>query len=740
MKKNILVILILVSFAFINTNAQISIADAHIASIGATVTVKGIITNGAELGSIRYMQDTSGGMALYGSSLSTVNKGDTVTATGTLSNYNNLLEMTPIATFVINSSANPLPVPQLIIPSSFNDSLESELVRIDHVSFIAGGGVFAGNTNYNFTSGGSNGQVRIVTGTNIVGRTIPIGDVSLVGILSQYCTAPLTGCTIGYQILLRDSNDIIISPGIHIISAISETNINTTSFDLNWSTDSTGSSVVKYGLSNALELGVASTAGLSSSHTVTVNSLTPGQIYYVQALSVNGSDTAISSIKVFDTRSLSSGDIKVYFNTGVDNTVATGPNAVELINLIDDTLISYINRAKYTLDLTIYDFDNSGISNISTAINNAYSRGVRVRFISDGNNVATNLGVNDLIPSINQLLSPTGGIYNIMHNKFVVIDAKSANPMDPIVWTGATNWSFGQINNDPNNVIIIQDQSLAKAYTLEFEEMWGDTSAIADTANARFGALKTDNTPHEFVINGKRVECYFSPSDGTNSKILQTISSADYEIEFASMIITRLDLANAIANKSGNGAYVYGIVNDKVATTQWDIFLASMGYQRMQDYAPSNIMHHKYMIIDQGYPSSDPMVLTGSHNWSNSADQKNDENTLIVHDATIANIYYQEFYSLFTENGGVISISAIDELMHNPMIYAYPNPTSDKLFIVSTTNLTQVNIFDMLGKVLASKELKDKSTTIDMADFMTGMYYLQILTTDKSYTQKLIKN
>ena len=740
MKKNIFVILLLVTFSIFNSNAQISIADAHLASIGATVTVKGIVTNGAELGSIRYIQDSSGGMALYGSSLSTVNKGDTVTATGTLSNYNNLLEMTPIATFVVNSSANPLPIPQLVTPAAFNDSLESELVLIDHVSFIAGGGVFAGNTNYNFTSGGFNGQVRIVTGTNIVGRTIPIGDVSLVGILSQFCATPLTGCTTGYQLLLRDSNDIIISPGIHIISAISESNINTTSFNVNWSTDSTGSSVVKYGLTPALELGMASTAGLSSSHTVTVSGLSAAQIYYIQALSVKGTDTAISNIKVFDTRSLSSGDIKVYFNTAVDNSVSTGTNAVALINLIDDTLISYINRAKYTLDMTIYDFDNSGISNISTAINNAYSRGVRVRFISDGNNVATNLGVNDLSPSINKILSPTGGIYNIMHNKFVVIDAKSANPMDAIVWTGATNWSFGQINNDPNNVIIIQDQSLAKAYTLEFEEMWGDTGAIADTANARFGALKLDNTPHEFVINGKRVESYFSPSDGTNSKILQTISSADYEIEFASMIITRLDLANAIANKSGHGVYVYGIVDDKVATTQWDIFLASMGYQRMQDYTPSNIMHNKYMIIDQGYPSSDPTVLTGSHNWSNSADQRNDENTVIVHDATIANIYYQAFYSLFTENGGVISVSAIDESTNSPMICAYPNPTSDKLFMVSSINITQVNILDMLGNVVATKLVNNKNTSIDLSDVMTGMYYLQACTADKTYTQKFIKN
>ena len=741
MKKFILPILSILSLFSFSSKAQISIADAHLATIGTSVTVKGIATNGGELGAIRYIQDTSGGMAIYGSSLSTINRGDTVTATGTLSNYNNLLEMTPVASFSINSTGNPLPTPQLISPNAFDDSLESELVRIDHVSFVAGGGVFAGNTNYNFISGGYTGQVRILTGTTMVGRSIPIGEVTIIGILSQFCSSPASGCTSGYQLILRDSNDLIILPGIHIISSITESNINTNSFDVNWTTDSTGSSMVRYGRTPALELGVATTAGLTSTHTVTVGGLSAASIYYIQAFSLKGADTAKSSIKVFDTRSLSSGDIKVYFNTPVNNSVSTGTNAVALINAIDDTLIEYINRAKYSLDMTIYDFDNSGISNISTAINNAYSRGVRVRFISDGNNVATNLGVADLSPSIPQELSPTGGIYNIMHNKFVIIDANSSNPMDPIVWTGATNWSFGQINSDPNNVIIVQDQSLARAYTLEFEEMWGDTGAIANTANARFGALKTDNTPHEFMINGKRVESYFSPSDGTNAKILQTINSGDYEIEFASMIITRLDLANALASKSGNGVYVYGIVDDQVSTTQWDVLLASMGYQRMQDYSPSHIMHNKYIIVDQGNPSSDPTVLTGSHNWSNSADQKNDENTLIVHDATIANIYYQAFYSLFTGNGGIITIpSSIDELTNAPMIYAYPNPTSDKLFIVSSIDIAQINVVDVLGKTVAHTTVNDKNTTINMSDFTPGMYYLQVVTADNTYTVKCFKN
>ena len=62
--------------------AQQDIAAARIMGPGATVTVSGIVTSGSELGIIRYMQDLSGGLALYSSQMSDVRRGDSVTVTG----------------------------------------------------------------------------------------------------------------------------------------------------------------------------------------------------------------------------------------------------------------------------------------------------------------------------------------------------------------------------------------------------------------------------------------------------------------------------------------------------------------------------------------------------------------------------------------------------------------------------------------------------------------------------------
>ena len=59
--------------------------------------------------------------------------------------------------------------------------------------------------------------------------------------------------------------------------------------------------------------------------------------------------------------------------------------------------------------------------------------------------------------------------------------------------------------------------------------------------------------------------------------------------------------------------------------------------------------HHKYAIADANSISSDPTILTGSHNWSSNAENNSDENTIIIHDATIANIYLQEFTQRFNE-------------------------------------------------------------------------------------------
>ncbi len=226
-------------------------------------------------------------------------------------------------------------------------------------------------------------------------------------------------------------------------------------------------------------------------------------------------------------------NIRVYFNNPVDTTASVGVNAVFLNGTLTDTLVAYINRAKYSIDVTQYDYTaytSDKLSAIATAMNAAYTRGVKIRWIYNGS--SSNHGLTLLDTNIHTLASPTGGPYNIMHDKFVVFDAHASDSLAPIVWTGSADWSSEQMDSDYNNIIIFQNQKLALAYTAEFNQMWGDTTLMPDTINSKFGPEKTDLGQHLFNVGGVQVELYFSPSDSTNSHILNCISSANTDLCF----------------------------------------------------------------------------------------------------------------------------------------------------------------------------------------------------------------
>ena len=117
MKKTTLLIL---SYLVSITSFSQDIATARSQSIGSNVTVTGIVTNGDELGIIRYLEDATAGIAIY--DLSTNNylngaiRGDSITITGDLVDYNGLLEINPNSSAIIHSSGNLLPSPQIINP------------------------------------------------------------------------------------------------------------------------------------------------------------------------------------------------------------------------------------------------------------------------------------------------------------------------------------------------------------------------------------------------------------------------------------------------------------------------------------------------------------------------------------------------------------------------------------------------------------------------------------------------
>ncbi|NOR74531.1 MAG: T9SS type A sorting domain-containing protein [Draconibacterium sp.] len=729
----------------LQTIAQQNISDVRNLPEGETATITGIITNGEELGDIRYIQDATAGLAIYGTELSSIKRGDSITITGVIDIYNNLFELKNVSGLTIHSSGNNLPAPKVLTIDEIGEDYEGQLIQINNIEIENANGTFDGGKNYNFTNGSKTGVFRINNGSPIVGEVIPAGEINLIAICSQY-SFEYNDTRSGYQLLPRKMEDLISGALINFTSPVEINNITKSGFTLSWSTDVESTSEVIYGLldnqSSWANFGTGSSTQVGDEyfHKIEISGLDPATIIYAKAFSVLNTDTAFSSVGVFATESNSTGAINAYFNTPVNTDLSTGTIAQYIGKSMNDTLIAYINRATETIDFCIYNINNSGLSNVSEALNSAHNRGVIIRFITSGS--TEHYGVDDLVSEIPVIESPYNSGTGIMHNKFAIIDANSADAEKPWVWSGSTNLTYDQVNTDANNMIFIQDQTLAKSYRIEFEEMWGSSENQPNESNAKFGANKSNNTPHEFIVGGNRLQSYFSPSDGTNQKIINAINTAENDLNVETMLITRTDLANAISDANRRGAEVHVVTNHSSDNSETvnDILNSALPTGKyIFDNSASGILHHKMAIVDANYAASDPQVITGSHNWSNSANDRNDENTLIIHSTEIANQYFQNFAYRFAENGGNLVVSAENIEFEN--VKVYPNPTVGKVTVSSQTSIKKIQLFSSGGVVV--KEINSNNSNdleIDFTSLKSGLYILKVQTNnDRFNSYKIIK-
>lgn len=478
----------------------------------------------------------------------------------------------------------------------------------------------------------------------------------------------------------------------------------------------------------------------SESHQLQIEGLSGSAFYNAYFKFFDESKDTLYYKKTYATSSIQPGEILAYFNHEINEAVASSEDNIAhyINNATRDTLINYIGRAQESIDIAIYNsFGNNPTNGIAGAINQAYLDGVQVRVIHDGSTSSTMINVlNSNIPIIQRLENPN--FPGIMHHKFLVMDAEHEDASKSVVWTGSTNWTTGQINSpDKNNVIIIQDQTLAQTYKMEFDEMWGSTGAQPDYQNIRFGNSKEDNTPKEFNVGGIEVECYFSPTDGTEQEIINLIQDAQESIVVASMLITRENLAQALVNQYTNGISELAFIVDTedYAGSQKDFLANNLGATNYFEYSAPGIMHHKMMVVDHGTPQA--ATLTGSHNWSFSAENRNDENTLIIYDEAIANQYYQALSQLVTDVGGNLTNKEFKELNFT----YFPNPVKDKLYISSENEILQVDIYDTSGKkvLCINKHTGMPQNFINLEAFQSGFYFVKLTTSIGNSNFKILK-
>jgi phosphatidylserine/phosphatidylglycerophosphate/cardiolipin synthase-like enzyme len=134
-----------------------------------------------------------------------------------------------------------------------------------------------------------------------------------------------------------------------------------------------------------------------------------------------------------------------------------------------------------------------------------------------------------------------------------------------------------------------------------------------------------------------RKVCFSRVSD-CSSIIINLINRANRSIHVMVYSFTYDPLADALIMAHKRNVSVTVIIERQQANVTGSVYykLLNASVDVRLDSNPY-LMHHKVAIID-GW-----IVVTGSFNWSKSAEERNDENIVVIYDEAVAGMYEQEF-------------------------------------------------------------------------------------------------
>jgi phosphatidylserine/phosphatidylglycerophosphate/cardiolipin synthase-like enzyme len=258
----------------------------------------------------------------------------------------------------------------------------------------------------------------------------------------------------------------------------------------------------------------------------------------------------------------------------------------------------------------------------------------------------------------------------LMHHKYVVVDGER-------VLLTSTNftWSdaYGDYDNldtrgNSNNMMIIDSKDVANLFLEEFAIMWGD--GPGGMLDSKFGVQKPHRPARKVLVGDAEVWVKFSPDSKSrvpweatsNGVIAANLRKAKKSIDMALFVFAEPRLGNLLEEKQKQGVQIAALVDSSFAYRPFATTLDMWGYVSTQDckegnrrpwdkpipgrvgiasIAKGDKLHHKYGLVD------DEIVITGSHNWSASANHLNDETLVVVKNPVVAAHYRREFDRLF---------------------------------------------------------------------------------------------
>ncbi len=702
----------------------IAIADARDLPLGTLVTVSGWVMVSDQFSGPIYLQDETAGIASYydpvmrdeelGFTLE-VSEGDSVVVTGPMNEFNGLLQISPNNDYdevfydIYPEGRRDIPPTVITLSELKSGEYEGRLVQVNNVR-IFNQGQFFGDSNYSIGYETADSKIRISRHTDIPGMNIPFDEINIVGVSGHYNSG---SNAYSAQLLPRDRSDFnAIGDAPFIISnAPYEVSATSSSITFYWETDRKGTSEIRYGLTGKFELGNVEDDKYKTSHNLALDDLEPATVYSIQLRSAFGDDTTRTSTHLVTTSSPegTTQEINVYFSQNVDHRLATFEKATANYNF-SDHLINRIDDANHSLKLAFYSISGTVGDNIASALLAAQDRGVAVRVIVDHGTDTDNF-VNALESSDVPVIKSNFGIANrnqvgIHHNKYAIIDYSGGKPDEVWLITSSWNATDSGTSDQYQNMIEFQDVAIAGAYTREFNQKWGSNTTTPDASQALFGSRKQVVNPTTFWIGDSYVRLYFSPQGNTEAAIIDGINSAEHTVNIGMMLITRVGITNALFNRNALGVTIRGVLGQP--GQQGSQIRALTEFVDLHTQT-NPLLHHKYAIIDGEEAEWHGKVITGSHNWSASANQRNDENTIIIQDARIANLYIQEFAARYHQAGGKDDIITMDrESIALPSRFRvhqnYPNPfnpiTRIAIELPRQSNVT-FRVYDTIGRKVA---------------------------------------
>jgi phosphatidylserine/phosphatidylglycerophosphate/cardiolipin synthase-like enzyme len=138
------------------------------------------------------------------------------------------------------------------------------------------------------------------------------------------------------------------------------------------------------------------------------------------------------------------------------------------------------------------------------------------------------------------------------------------------------------------------------------------------------------------------IKVYFSPNGGCQQAVISEIRKATQTIDIAMYYLSSRDIAQALARASENNVRVRIVLDQgqEIESASKSGYLVRHGLE-VRYHLGFGLMHNKFAIIDE------KSLITGSFNWTLTAEERNEENLLIITDEGTIEKYKERFNYLW---------------------------------------------------------------------------------------------